>query len=639
MFKGIKAKDLFSWAELSYEIKKGVSQITGWNFDDNCSEGSGKSAIINILCWIVYGDIPKAAKADEVIREGASGGSGEITLNNGYIIRRSRKPNDVYIVDPTGKVHRGKDAKDTQKNINKLIGMDFDAFCQTVYFAQNYPNKFVAANEADKAAILSQIQDLTIFDKARNKTQSLFKIEETSRNLLLQQIAKAEADAERLKSNAKLIGEFVEKFESDKAKKLAALKETYEDILSGIENTSVVDVATVKVDLQGVEDMLKDLNDKKVEHAATIKTADASNRERLRAKEHWQSYKAKIDRVMAKHSRLFEKYTDLAQLKTSVSNCPTCGQNASKEILDKHEAHHKALVEEAAEEAEQAIGELNELEREQAKAEKAYKAADAVPSADKAKAILMDIEKEVNDLNVVRRKLQSEMMTYQRQETELKELTARLKRIENEAKQVKATDCTEELAQLEALDLQLTDLSLDYNLLVKKRKKSDAELSRLEILKTGYREVKQYVFQSLLRDLSAKATAFAGELFEVPVKIEFSNEEEGSVSKIKTLVTMDGKERSLGLYSGGQYRRIELAVDLALAVIVGNRSLNPIKFRILDEPMKDLSEQSMEKVIKVLEKLDGPTIIIEHNSIAKSIVSNTFHAEYRDGVSYAAKAV
>jgi DNA repair exonuclease SbcCD ATPase subunit len=208
--------------------------------------------------------------------------------------------------------------------------------------------------------------------------------------------------------------------------------------------------------------------------------------------------------------------------------------------------------------------------------------------------------------------------------------------LEKELVDAKASECSDSLIKLEEIDRELTKVEEQGHELLEQKKVLQTKISNLEILKTGFKEVKQFVFQTLLNELSVKATRLASELFEVPISIRFSNEDEdGGITKILTTVTLDGNERTLGLYSGGQYRRIELAVDLALASIVANRSQNPIKFRVLDEPFKDLSEPSMEKMVKLLEKLEGSTIIIEHNSITKSIIHNVFDIEYRNGVSHA----
>ena len=41
----------------------------------------------------------------------------------------------------------------------------------------------------------------------------------------------------------------------------------------------------------------------------------------------------------------------------------------------------------------------------------------------------------------------------------------------------------------------------------------------------------------------------------------------------------------------------------------------------------------MAKAVKLFERLEGNTVLIEHNSLIKSIVSETFNVEYKNGVS------
>lgn len=629
MFNEIQAKDLFSWKELTYEIKNGISQITGFNYDDNTSEGSGKSSIPNILCWTLYGRIPKDAKIDEVVREGCSGGYGKVFLNDGHVIYRGRKPNDLYIGKPVEEgdyqIIKGKDAKETQTLINNLIGLDFEAFCQTIYFAQNYQNKFVASNETDKAKILSEIQDLTIFDKGRKKAQEQAKLVEIEKLKLDQKIVSLESDVKRLESNAQLIIDFVDRFEKDKTsrldninKQIKKIKDTNEELETALEKQ---DTNTIKEELDNIEEMLENFSAKKIEVSSIIKMADQSRIEKDRLTTSVKNLDAKIEKNISK--------LDVMKLPRSV-NCPTCGQSAAPEVLEKHQRHMAEQKAELAAEIEEMVGEHNAAKT------KLEQMAEA-PSVDDAKEILADIDKETRDFVALRGRLMNAALNSKRIETELKEGKSRVKTLQKEKSDLEDSDCFKEFEKLERINNEITSLRETVQILGFERADKVEDYNNLEILKTGFKEVKQYIFQSLLAELSRKSTELASELFELPVSINFSNEDdEGSVSKILTTVTLDGNERSLGLYSGGQYRRIELAVDLALASIVANRSTNPINFRILDEPFKDLSESSMEKMVKLLEKLKGSTIIIEHNSITKSIIHNEFHIEYREGVSRAA---
>jgi ATPase subunit of ABC transporter with duplicated ATPase domains len=81
-----------------------------------------------------------------------------------------------------------------------------------------------------------------------------------------------------------------------------------------------------------------------------------------------------------------------------------------------------------------------------------------------------------------------------------------------------------------------------------------------------------------------------------------------------------------------------LAVDLAIADIVASRKASKLNVLILDEYFKDLSEVSMEKCLDLLTKRKCPVILVEHNTLFKNIVENTFFARLKDGTTTESKA-
>jgi DNA repair exonuclease SbcCD ATPase subunit len=134
----------------------------------------------------------------------------------------------------------------------------------------------------------------------------------------------------------------------------------------------------------------------------------------------------------------------------------------------------------------------------------------------------------------------------------------------------------------------------------------------------------------MLNEINSRVRKYLDHLFEVPVTVKFRNED----MKIETDVTYDGVSRGLGLLSGGQFRRVSLAVDLALSDVITARKGSRIGITIWDEYMKDLSESSMEKVLELFTARNQPTILIEHNSLFKQIVSTTIFVKLENGTSH-----
>jgi len=606
MFKQIKAKNLFSWADLDYTVVGGVSQISGFNYDDATSEGCGKSSIPNILCWTLYGKIPKDAKIDEVIKDGQSSGWGEVYLVTGHIVIRGRKPNILKIVTPQNTVIQGKDAKETQKLIEDLIGLSFSAFCQTIYFAQNYPEKFISSNESDKAAILSEVLDLKIFDRARSKVLTELAITQTTNQTLSHEIKILEVEILEKTSSLKQLNAVIDAFAQQKAQTLLELQQRIDKNCTRIQtiNTSL-DVPSINVD--GVADAIEEIRNR-------LAQANAGEQQAKMFASNYEQLQKNITRARKRLETLQE---------TSQAECTTCGQALPEALKQRHREEHTRLRDAAQKE-------LLSLENEAA----------AMLPPTTGQEDTADLKKDLEAFKQLLLAKDQQAKQFVTLGSEKQHLIAANKTAQEQMHKSEAQNTLTVEAQVQELAKTLKIANKNLASKHQERAKLTTYIASLEALKHGFKDVKKYVFQNLLQDLTYKATKEAQNLFEVPVIINFSNQmSDGDVANIATTITLDGQVRPLGLLSGGQYRRIELAVSLALAELLKNRSAKAINFRIFDEPFKDLSETSMEKVVKLLEKLEGSTIIIEHNSITKSIINNEFFVEYRDGTSYASKTM
>jgi DNA repair exonuclease SbcCD ATPase subunit len=571
----------------------------------------------------LYGRIPKDVKIDEVIRNGAKGCSGSVELESGHIITRSRKPNTLVITNPDGTELQGKDAKETQSLIVNLIGLDFEAFCQTIYFSQSNPKKFISASDTDKALILSEIQDLTIFDRARKNVQALIKTEESNLQLLKTEKVKSDAALERLQSNSRIITNFLKNWETDKAQKIADIKDEIlancskiaakEQLLS---NTSTTH--DLLAESERIEGMREHLQLKRSQYQELIVRA-----------EYEKKAKAKRQTDIAKLSKNVESLAiTVAKFESADNLCPTCGAAVADHKIHevfKERSRYQTELLDAKKQLEELTGQTEE--------------ANSVDDSDKTKTLLNDIDLELKDLKSQEdkiKKLGNERVLLER---ELADLEKSLAKTNQELTRVESSKPEKGYNDLDALAVEIETIKAEGLEIANAVKETQNLIGSYETLKTGFKEVKQYVFQALLHELSTKATKFACDLFEVPIAIKFSNEgDDGALNKINSVIKLNGLERSIGLLSGGQFKRVEIATDLALASIIGGRSQKPINFRVLDEPFKDLSESSMGKVVELLQGLNGVTVLIEHNSIVKSIIHNTFNIDYRNGISRVSNA-
>ena len=118
----------------------GLILVTGVNKDapKASSNGSGKSIILEALCWCLWGETIRGLSADEVVNT-LVGQDCAVTLTlveQGavYTISRHRqdtrttKPNDLHILVDGKSLSTSSKLKSTQEIVNQLVGFDFSTF-------------------------------------------------------------------------------------------------------------------------------------------------------------------------------------------------------------------------------------------------------------------------------------------------------------------------------------------------------------------------------------------------------------------------------------------------------------------------------------------------------------------------------
>lgn len=703
MLNKVVAKNFLSWKELSFNVTSGVTLIDGWNEDDGRSEGSGKSAVLNAISWAIFGKLPKDANIDEVIKDGETSCSVVLDFDNGDSIVRSRKPNELYI-SKNGVIVKGKDAKETQSFIEEYIGCNFETFCQSVYFAQNYDKKFLSSNQAEKGKILSSIQNLQIFDKARKETMDLIKSENENVSKLKNQIQIEENNLSNLTSQKSLVDSFI-KDKISKHQQQVSMMNHQRDLVSG-------NIKRTESDLQSVSDQLRnidlavvsndetELTEAKNQYATQLSAVSykksqfdtlkktvvakesegrslAQKYENLQIKKQTASNINESPQYLRLHSelkrlaefeatptysRLLKKKADLELfLKNPSKICPSCG-NELKNIDTSHVTNELSSV--ISEMDSIKVSSANDYERvtkdilafeiqfkkdyesiddelanvlTQLEAISLYLDANPVPSVEELTAQESQIRGVISEIdghlrNVQQRKLDHSKLSNQFSalSNQLKAYQTQLEQIQDSIKNLGSPDIGADQDKLKTITLEMGIVSSKLSELKNLLNASDEHLRRLESLKDGFKEIKSYVFVNALNELNFRTNQYLNELFEMEASIKFSNVEQD----IETKITVDGNSRSLGLLSGGQNRRFNLAVDLALADIVSYRKTSKLDIIVFDEYFKDLSEISMEKSLDLLKTKKCPVILIEHNTAFKNIIDNTFFVRLRDGTSF-----
>ena len=153
---------------------------------------------------------------------------------------------------------------------------------------------------------------------------------------------------------------------------------------------------------------------------------------------------------------------------------------------------------------------------------------------------------------------------------------------------------------------------------------------KLEIAEEAKRCLKSYLscsFDDALDSVSNSATAI---LRSVPTMANATIRLEGTKElgtgtvreQVNAIIDNDGElEVPIKSLSGGERSAVDLAIDLAVCQMIQEKANKGIDIMILDEPFSGLDSIGIEQALEMLKTLDKRILIVEHNNIAKEMIS------------------
>ncbi len=233
--------------------------------------GAGKSTILDIPTFILFGQTAKGGKVDDVIPWGATEptvGTIEVETQQGTTIKvtriRGAGKNDLFF-EENGEKIRGKDISDTQRIINAKICTDFSTYTTGAYLCDaSASTLFFIAPAKARRELFEKITDLSLPAKLSERVQNAKKI--TKKNQ-----ADIQTAYDRAAGKIDSIGTYLERVASDsdtwdrthteKLQKLQVLKDNFDK-----EKTSKIEVLRTKTDVwdKAKDKKLHDLLDKAI---------------------------------------------------------------------------------------------------------------------------------------------------------------------------------------------------------------------------------------------------------------------------------------------------------------------------------------------------------------------------------------
>lgn len=270
-FKKIEFKNFWTFGNNKQEFvfaKDGIYNITGWNkdksgADDRFRNGVGKSTLMQILHYALYGDsiggqISLAGLINNVNRKGMEVALDFSVDDTNYRIERGRKPEymrfykqgEEYIDQSLG------DSRDTQQVIEKLIGISSDLFCQTVLLTCQVP-VYMKQPIAVRRNIIEQVLGFTAISEKVVKLKELIKQQKQDiENSRFEYEARVKANdtlRTTLNNQYELVVQQSEKWASDRENSVSLLKSNIDTLLKIDFEKEISDIKTYKEYMDGLE--------------------------------------------------------------------------------------------------------------------------------------------------------------------------------------------------------------------------------------------------------------------------------------------------------------------------------------------------------------------------------------------------
>lgn len=619
IFKGkidsVYGEDFLSIEKVSYDIKKGFILVEGLN-------GSGKTTVLGeLITWILFGIVTKEINSSSIVRnrpEQCNNCVGSITLSSGsdkFEIKRTFKGGLEFKkngVQPDS--FAGLTKPERQNYIKEFLGFGPEFFLAADYFSQEklqVLTKLSDANQTNMATDLLGFEQYTdLYSQVDSKIKSIDnKIQTWQEDKIRFEKSVAVLSSEidgislAIKDKDRQISSFSENVNSHTNKKSQLTKDLSK--LKKVEETKVIDYDT----------KLKELNDKLVSleskrnrlidisnESYIIKSGKSNNISRLESDvQHF------TDRV----NKLSSEIRDLNKLEKNV-RCSRCGAMVSDENIG-------IFKKEKQDEIDKIFSVISEINLKMVALNEEVTLLDNEIKQILGKADQVDVQK-----TELRQQISSIQQEYTNYQAKVKEYELSSNRIKIQIEEIEknilsySSRLNEFISDKEELSTKLRDTQLDLKqtdasvyLIDESIKQCGLDKEKLEFWKTAFspKGIRSVLLDKFCNEVNKSinlylSVASQGLMSAVmsPTKTLQSGEER---NKISLKVFVNGYEGTYGGLSGGEKKRVDIAVCFGLNCYVTDKydlKDGLLGLIILDEVFGFLDVNGSESIAQLLKE-------------------------------------
>ncbi len=586
--------------KITLDIKPGLFSIEGINMDEPASKnGCGKSSLISALYWCLTGSaLTNEVLADEVVNI-KTGKDCRVTVyidsNQGEIkIMRTRKDSELgnslflEIANQDLSCHK---IADTQQRINQLIKIPFDLLHSTIMMTSDMKSAFSELSPQQRIQALESIRDYSVWDKVRDEANK--DIKEYNK-----EIQDAKLNASSLEGSLNTHLQLLNKTQAE----LANLQNTFN--LQSIENQIAMNQSEIKK-LETEKDQL--LLEKNAVANQTFPDTSELNKKLEDIMTEANSLK-NTNRDSEYKKRDIEREIQIIDKWFKEDRCPTCGRllerdekTISQKTADKQKYEAQIIeINKAITETEQKINN---------KRQEWSKVSTELNGLDKVKKEAYDKERTINQ------KIDQIGITINRYTQDNIKLMATRDNHNKELEKLSQT-IQEHTNKTQELSLNIKNLTVTIESLEKKRSLSDYFYKLLG----GKGELRPYLLNKDVEYLNSCMQKYIARFFKnTDVTLRVNG------AAIDILINSGGIQKNISSLSGGEKKRLNLAIQLALYDLIKSTSQVSFNLLWLDEIETQLDPLGCQQLIEIIEDKSDEvesTFWITNNSMVSENIPN-----------------
>lgn len=609
--------------KVTLTIKSGLFSIEGINYTEtNSTNGSGKSTLISALFWAFTGSsLTNEVLADEVVNLQVnkncrvsvyiSTDKDEIKITR---VRKDTEHGNNLFLEINGQDLSCHKVMDTQDRINKLIKIPFDLLKSTIIMTSGMESAFSSLSPQQRINTLESIRDYSIWEKIRDEANKDSKVysNEINNNSL---------EISNLKGKIDTYKDLIEKAKQEKEKIEAASNlDDIEKQIQTVKEAKEAKLGKIREKETEIDEFKK--NKKEPNSSEIAQKMNAIVTEVNELKTQVTKEKQEIDnkiRDMEYNKKDTQRELTLIERWFKEDTCPTCGKKLDRtpeELSEKYgqlkQFKDKIATFEAVITNYQAKKENSELEAEintkiDAKREE-YKKLQA--DLDSIKTIKENFDKEYDNLQQELRTLQT---SYNSFDIELGNLNNRKNNYLNYMSRYANDISNHETAIKENQDKvkELEDRNIELG--------SKKQLSDFYYKLLGAKgELRPYLLSKDIAYLNNRMQFYINRFFK---NTEVNLILNGNAIDIK--IYADGVTKGISSLSGGEKKRIDISIQLALYDLIQSVSQSKFNLLCLDEIESLLDPIGCEQLIEIIEdkaeNIETVWWITNHPSVKETI--------------------